>query len=411
MSNESSPARRNPVAVSAVPVDPFGSGPTVVALVESDSFLKWAAWLLDSAPGDWRSSLVLVSYPSSPTDRQVAAALVGTSFTVGDVRRAGVLEVRRLLSELQPDVVLMACTGPLISLLGRATATSGRTRPLVVAGVPGVALPVHRRAVELRRTVDVFVAHSHVEREHYQRAFDAVGGPTEVVLARLPFLPTGPDLDGDGGDDVVLATQARVPARPLQRSVLVQRLVAGSPVPPILKLRSGDGEATTHHEPFPYPEIVHDLVADGVLGPDDVAFRDGPMSASLRTARCLVTISSTAALEAMALGVPVLLADDFGVDDSLINRVFVGSGCLAPLTGFDGTGCRPDARWAHDNYLHPRSDDDWIERVLGRVGHGPSTGRAIERGITSEAAKAFVRSVAATARQQLRPTDQGQWAS
>ncbi len=88
------------------------------------------------------------------------------------------------------------------------------------------------------------------------------------------------------------------------------------------------------------------------------------MSAHLAAASGLVTVSSTAAIEAVALGRPVLALDDFGVAPELINTVFEGSGllgCSADLIA--GRFNRPTTAWLGDNYFHGRDQDDWVAQV------------------------------------------------
>jgi hypothetical protein len=89
-----------------------------------------------------------------------------------------------------------------------------------------------------------------------------------------------------------------------------------------------------------------------------------PMSRALESACGLVTVSSTAAIEAVARAVPVIALDEFGVSPELINEVFGGSGLLA-----SGDACigrrfqtaRPS--WAHDNYLHDPAQNDWLDHL------------------------------------------------
>jgi hypothetical protein len=94
------------------------------------------------------------------------------------------------------------------------------------------------------------------------------------------------------------------------------------------------------------------------------------MRAALGRARSLVTVFSAAALEAIDTGVPVVVLDDFGVDDALINTVFDGSGCLGDLEDVRaGRACSRDPTWLLDNYFHPVGEDDLVPRVTELVRH------------------------------------------
>ncbi len=92
------------------------------------------------------------------------------------------------------------------------------------------------------------------------------------------------------------------------------------------------------------------------------------MARALDTAQGLVTVSSTAAIEAVARGIPVVALDVFGVSDQLINPVFVGSGLLAGEAAVVSRDFRhPDAAWLADNYFHDPSLDAWFERLQSLV--------------------------------------------
>ena len=101
------------------------------------------------------------------------------------------------------------------------------------------------------------------------------------------------------------------------------------------------------------------------------------MADHLARAVALVTVSSTAALEAIAADIPVLLLDDFGIAPGLINTVFVDSGLFGDA---DDLRCRPVPRhprpeWLADNYFHGVGADDWheqLEQLVARRDVGPA---------------------------------------
>jgi hypothetical protein len=85
------------------------------------------------------------------------------------------------------------------------------------------------------------------------------------------------------------------------------------------------------------------------------------MADHLARAAGFVTVSSTAALEAMALDVPLILIDEFGVGPEMINEAFVGSGVLAGLDALRaGAFAHPDGDWLRANYFHPPAENTWL---------------------------------------------------
>lgn len=332
----------------------------VLAVADSDSYLKWACSTLDSL-GDPEAPLersaVLISTPIVPTTTQIAAAVAGSSIV-----RPRVLGLRALqahVRDLRPDVVLVAATGPIAEMVARAVvrADPGR-RPALVTGLPGMALPATPRGTAWRRWCDAFVVHSRRERAAYQDAFAAHDVQPEVVLNHLPFLERHASMTPRPISRVVFAAQAKVPAGRAERVRLLDGLanIAAEGFDVIVKLRARKGERQTHNEEHPYDalwETEHARLGHAV---DALRFVDGPMAEWLQPGTALVTVSSTAALESLALKLPTALVDDFGVSEELLNEPFTGSGCLVSLADagklFREDGPVPDAAWLDENYLH-----------------------------------------------------------
>ena len=353
----------------------------MIAVAESDSYLKWAVSLLAQLPASTRVEIVVASSPLRPSATQCGAALAGTAFA--DYRPAVLApaQLRRRVQRDRPDAVLLACTGPSAyvyqAALGRAS-----HRPVLISGIPGIALPARRRAWRYRGAVDLFVVHSHREVAEYERTRMLTGKSGAVGLATLPFLaarPAQPRRPGQAGDlaatgnRVLFATQATVPSLRRERIEILlalDRLAASRPELEVLvKTRGSSGEFHTHHEAHHYADLWRDLVSAGrVHEPARVAFVAGAMAEQLKGAAALVTVSSTAVLEAMALDLPVLLLDEFGISAGLINQGFVGSGCLGGLNSLQKAEFRrPEKWWLADNYFHPTTDNTWLDRLAELV--------------------------------------------
>lgn len=340
----------------------------VLAVAESDSYLKWAVSLLGALPAGSRTDVVIPLSPVRPSAAQRESALYGSSFAGRAIDELSVGQLRRRVERDRPDAVLLAATGPTAHAVqdGLAGATH---RPVLLAGIPGVALPARRKAWDYRGAVDLFVVHSRREREEYEMVRLVHGHTGRVGLATLPFLP--PRQPPVAPDDparrtVLFATQGKVPSRREHRAailVALARLAANRPdLQVVVKTRGVPGEFHTHYEAYHYQGLWAELVAAGqVPDADAVRFAAGSMAEHLRTAAALVTVSSTAALEAVALGVPLHLVDDFGVSDAMINKVFLGSTCLAGLAALEkGEFRHPAGWWMHDNYFHPEVESTWV---------------------------------------------------
>jgi hypothetical protein len=174
----------------------------VLAIADTDSYLKWSTTTLDALPDAWESRQLLIQNPAMPSWAQIQAA---TSRPVEFVSHAA---LRRRIRLERPDVVLLACTGPVVSALAAQQVFWGRTRPVLVTGLPGISVPATVRAVTSRAGCDLFVLHSKREVAEFAE-IGAWRAPTLTFgLAPLPFLPARtPDAlpDAELGPNLVFA--------------------------------------------------------------------------------------------------------------------------------------------------------------------------------------------------------------
>ena len=365
------------------------AGIRVVAIADADSFVKWSAALLGAVPG-LRPHLLLVRTPLTASMDQQRSALAGTGLRAEDVTRVSFAEAAGWLEGQRPDVVLLAGRGPFVRLMGRVIDTLTH-RPVTVSGLPGMAIPAQRGALDYRRNTDLLVVHSHREERAFAELGRRVGVTLPTALATLPFArrrqrilrpervavealaarpggvavaerPAQPVAVRPPATDIVFAAQALVPVAREERAEIASMLVRAAEADParrvVVKLRSRPGESETHLERDPYTELLP------TRRPDNLVYSYGSMASALESAAGLVTVSSTAAIEATALGIPVIALDSFGVSKSLLNTVFVGSGLLGGRSEVVGGRFRhPHPEWLRDNYFHSEAESTWWERT------------------------------------------------
>lgn len=360
----------------------------IAAIADSDSYLKFACATLDTMSG-WDRSVAILRSPLRPTVEQMSAAAEGT-FLQGSL--PPVLTPSTLTRALAcADVVLSAATGPVTEEVFLA-ASRLEHRPALISALPGVALPATSRALQYRALGDAFITHSHAECRAFSAMATSEGLEQTMLVSRLPFLRSTsfPEPVTNPLRSVVFAPQAKVPSEGGERSLILQRLAALSRRHPeldvVVKLRAWDGEPQTHLEQYPYDRIWATLISEGAVAGHELSFRTGPMSQLLVPGAALVTVSSTAALEAVDAGLPVLVLDDFGVSDELLNSVFTGSGLLGSLKDLGHCAfSHPTKSWLRENYFHHQNVD--LAQLLESYAARARAGRLEARNTSAASAR------------------------
>ena len=353
----------------------------ILGVADSDSYVKWGAATLARAPKSWQSRFVVLDTPFAPTPAQRAAAVDG--LLDEDPEVLSLDQLAELVAREKPDVVFLSLRGPAIRVALRAVLGVPGVRPVLMSGLPGISIPATRKALTFRSQVDLILLHSKHELRDFPEVAAKLGLEQDFALATLPFFATSYEPD-PVRDEIVFAAQAKVPRLRSERVAIVNWLAECARAHPelrvVIKLRAVAGEKQTHAEEFPYDALLSELPSP----PPNLTAESGSMAAHLVRAVGLVTVSSTALLEAAAIGVPGLALDEFGVSQGLINTVFENSGLLGPASDLVAAKFRmPLDGWLDDNYFHDPADDDWvaaIERLVANHRRAPLPLRRLRYG-------------------------------
>ncbi|MFD9213774.1 DUF6716 putative glycosyltransferase [Streptomyces sp. NPDC059544] len=325
--------------------------PRVAVLADSDTRWKWGALTARRiAAGDDPADAAepagfLLRGRATPTARQLAEVGVAAD-TVREVTAA---EFLRALRDEGYDVVVLALVGGAVqALLHGIAALRLPRRPVLVTGYVGVVYEKLADGLLLRHGADVVLANSRHDADRFRAVYEGVGADaSSVTEAALPFLGGAPYERREGRDTVVFAVQPSVPESRSDRLYLLGRLAGHARLHPsrevLLKLRSRPGEHTTHLEELPYQRLAERL--PGGL-PPNLSLVYGHMGEVLDRTDLLVTVSSTAALEALHRRIPTAVLTDLGVREALGNHHFLGSGLLTSWDRLDrGHRPVPDEEW------------------------------------------------------------------
>lgn len=323
----------------------------VAVLADSDTRWKWGALTAQRlAPPDAEIRLdgYLLRGRATPTARQLKEVGVRAD----SLREVTGVEFLRAMGEASYDVLILALVGggvqAMLHGLRAAWAGAGK-RPLVVTGYVGVVYEKLADGLLLRHGADLVLANSRHDADRFRAVYEGVGADASAVTeVALPFLGGAPYTGEHEPYTVVFAAQPSVPDSRKDRTYLLNRLIEHARRHPerevLLKLRSKPGEHTTHIEELPYQKLVQ-----GKDLPANFRLVYGHMGEVLDRTDLLVTVSSTAALEALHRRIPTVVLTDLGVREVLGNHHFTGSGCLASWDQLDA-GHRPTA------------DEQWVSR-------------------------------------------------
>jgi hypothetical protein len=326
----------------------------VAVLADSDTRWKWGALTasriapVDSTGPGVRLDGYLLRGRATPTARQLRE--VGAH--ADSLREVTAVEFLRAMDGAageQYDVLVLALVGGGVQavLHGLRNVWGQRTdRPVVVTGYVGVVYEKLADGLLLRHGADLVLANSRQDADRFRAVYEGVGADaSSVTEVALPFLGGTPYTGEHEPYTVVFAAQPSVPETRTDRTYLLNRLIGHARRHPerevLLKLRSRPGEHTTHIEELPYQKLVQ-----GMDPPANFRLVYGLMGEVLDRTDLLVTVSSTAALEALHRRVPTVVLSDLGIREALGNHHFVGSGCLASWDQLDaGHRPVPDAQW------------------------------------------------------------------
>jgi hypothetical protein len=341
----------------------------LLVIAAFDSQLKWGAGVArEFAKAGWTWTAAApanVRHALSPD--QLAAAKV-TEFHK--------LMWRELLeAAIGSDCVVLSLQGPLVEKFTDELALLRQERgevdhwPVVVTGWVGIIIEKIVAGYLDRAGSDVIAVNSADNLREFQKAGQRLGIPADnLLLSGLPLLPnTAAPMKSGPIRKVVFADQPTIPVDSWDRAYVYQRLIDYATAHPetevLLKPRHRPEESTFHQMDFHPEQHLRSLTA----APANFKVVYEPITSLLKTTDLLLTVSSTAGLEAVGAGVPTIFIGDLGVHEKHGNHVLADSGLIATFDDLEaGVIPTPDPAWMADMFV----DSDSLrptERIARRV--------------------------------------------
>jgi hypothetical protein len=264
-------------------------------------------------------------------------------------------------ASLNADAVVLAIQGPQVQRfchdLFDVVELTGAAPPVTISGWVGVIIENITAGYLARYPTDIVAVNSRSDLATFQSVARSLGLPTEnLLLCGLPLL-SGVCRDAlvEGPiKTVMFADQPTVPQTREDRLYLYQRLMAYAHAHPdrqvVLKPRHRLGEDTFHRMKF-HPEV---LLA-GLQKPPNFFIDYTPVSERLANLDLMLTVSSTAAIEAVGAGIRTAFIADLDVREQLGNHIFLDSGLLRTFDQLeqDEIGV-PNQAWIEDYFFDTR---------------------------------------------------------
>ena len=328
-----------------------------------DSQLKWVAGIRD----------VLVT---RGFDCRVVVPEVRSALSPGQIVAAGFAAVESvswaelLERAVASDVVICGLSGPFtlrFTVDLAASVVAGEPGPVVVTGWVGVIIEKITAGYLDRVGSDIVAVNCVDDLEHFVTVAQQLALSSDnLLLSGLPILgSTAAPQRSDPVRCVLFADQPTVPGPAPERLYLYRRLIDYAYAHPerevLLKPRHRPGEDTFHTMKH-HPE---DLLS-GTESPANFRIDYTPISEILPRVDLLLTMSSTACLEAVGSGCRVGLVLDLGVHERYGNHVFLASGLLRTFDQLiaDDLG-RPGALLAGQLLLRPSRHGHRADRRSG----------------------------------------------
>ena len=247
-------------------------------------------------------------------------------------------------------------------------------RPVLVSAYPGILFRFALEGMLDRSGVDLLCLNSEQDLETYRRGCAALGmDSSNAVLTGLPILwrvekrRKEPDVPS-----IVFFEQPSIPVHPLQRRFLCRQLKelaqAHPRHPVIFKPRTSSLERTLHRSHGEMSGVI-DRMSRSV---PNLQLSFKPATRLLRHCGCAITVSSTAALESMTMGVSTKIVSDLGVTETLGNHFFAESGCIASFDEIVQDPFTPthDKGWLMSNGLQPQGMESFLSAILTCLARG-----------------------------------------
>lgn len=244
-------------------------------------------------------------------------------------------------------------------ILNHSLQNPGIKRPLTMAGYCGVVYENFLTGYLDRSLADILYVNSKKDFEFFNSFSNNVGWNLQnLLISGFPIIKGKVDFNSNAdvevSDNILFACQPTVPSSFSEREYIVKKLIDVARAYPskkiILKPRHKRSETTFHKVDHHYHDIFN-IISRKTKVPSNFEISYTPIAHLLEDCHLMLTVSSTAAIEAIGAGVKVGILTDFGVAENYGTSYFIGSGLFTSFDKILSHGELPKLKekWANDN--------------------------------------------------------------
>lgn len=215
---------------------------------------------------------------------------------------------------------------------------SNRSRPIWITGFVGVNLFNTSLGYQRRLNSDLVFMNSQKDVDDCEKVATAIGLPGgHAIASGLPYVKSI-DPDRERSRDirqVVFAGQPDVPSGLVDRVYILSKMMEYARAFPerkvLLKPRHRPSEKSLHKTVHHY-EIILRSYFSGVDIPDNFSITYESIPSLLDDSQLFITVSSTAAIEALSYNTQVVILKDFGISELSGTSYFMDSGMMCSFS-------------------------------------------------------------------------------
>jgi len=257
-------------------------------------------------------------------------------------------------------------------------------RPLLISAYPGILFRFGLEGMMDRSGADLLCLNSADDLSNYSCGREALGlDSSNAVVTGLPILWRTKQRDADPEKPtIVFFEQPSIPGHPLQRRFLCEQIKelaeAWPDHPVIFKPRTSSIESTLHRRHGEMASLIDKMTVDQA----NLRLSFKPATVLLRQCGCAITVSSTAAMESMAMGISTRIVGDLGVTETLGNHFFAKSGAIRNFADVKSNPFEVihDEQWLGQQGLQRDGEERFIAALIEKLNNPKTSPSAANHG-------------------------------